>query len=116
MSRKITAEYLETVTVPKGERLEMMDPSCKGLQIRISEGAKTFAFVHRPKGGKPVRTTLGHFPDLKLAEARHRANDVRRAAANGRDVHGEHKAARTATALAQAAFGELVDVFMERHA
>ncbi|SFO18116.1 Site-specific recombinase XerD [Bradyrhizobium sp. Ghvi] len=114
MSRKITAEYLETVTAPKGQRLEMMDPSCKGLQIRISEGAKTFAFVHRPKGGKPVRTTLGHFPDMKLAAARKRADELRGAAANGRDVHGEHRATRAATALAQATFGELVDAFVEQ--
>lgn len=114
MSQKITAEYLETVTVPKGQRLEMMDPACKGLQIRISEGAKTFAFVHRPKGGKPVRTTLGHFPDLKLAAARKRADELRGAAANGRDVHGEHRATRAATALAQATFGDLVDSFIEQ--
>lgn len=114
MSRKITAEYLETVTVPKGQRLEIMDPSCKGLQVRISEGAKAFAFVHRPKGGKPVRTTLGHFPDMKLAAARKRADELRGAAANGRDVHGEHRAARVATALAQSTFGDLVHTFIEQ--
>lgn len=113
MSQKITADFMETITAPKGQRIEIMDPSCKGLQIRISEGAKTFAFVHRPKGGKPVRTTLGHFPDMKLAAARKRADELRGAAANGRDVHGEHRASRAATALAQATFGELVDAFIK---
>src|SRR4051812_47553849 len=69
LGNKITTEFLEFTTVPKGQRLELMDPKCRGLQIRISEGAKSFAFVHRPKGGKPTRITLGHFPDLTLAAA-----------------------------------------------
>ncbi|MGN6411367.1 MAG: integrase arm-type DNA-binding domain-containing protein [Nitrobacter sp.] len=70
MAEKITSDWLQTATAARGQRIERMDSACRGLQVRISEGVKALAFVHRPKGGKPVKITLGHFPDLTLAGAR----------------------------------------------
>lgn len=109
---KITADWLTQTTAEKGQRVEKMDPSCPGLRIRISEGAKSFAFVHRPKGGKVTTVTLGHFPDMSLTAARKQADKHRVAAGAGQDVRGEKRAAVAASALGQMTFSALVDIFM----
>ena len=115
MAEKITHEWLQATTAVRGQRIERMDSQCRGLQIRISEGAKTFAFVHRPKGGKPIKLTLGHYPDMSLSAARKLADKHRVAAAADRDVRAEDQAKRHARAAAQVTFKELADDFVRLH-
>lgn len=115
MAEKITSDWLQTATAGSGQRIERMDSACRGLQVRISEGAKSFCFVHRPKGGKPIKLTLGHFPDLTLAAARKLADKHRVAAASDRDVRAEDQAKRRAQAISQTTFRELADDFVRLH-
>ena len=112
MTQKITADFLANATAAAGKRLELTDPACKGLRIRISGGAKTFAFVHRPKGGKASTITLGHFPDMTLAKARKLADERRGAASDGRDVQAEVRTARAESGMGQKSFKMLVAEYM----
>lgn len=112
MAQKITANFLTNAVAVAGKRLELMDPACRGLRIRISQGAKSFAFVHRPKGGKASTITLGHFPDMTLAKARKLADERRGAASDGRDVKAEERSARAESGLSQKPFKTLVAEYM----
>src|SRR5260370_38308994 len=105
---KMTAVWLARTSEEEGQRIERMDPACPGLRIRISEGAKSFAFVHRPKGGKVATVTLGHFPDMSLTAARKQADKHRAAAGPGQEFRAEQRgavargAARSLTCLSLA--------------
>ena len=62
----------------------MTDARCRGLCIRVTEaGEKTWAFRYRDSVGRTQRLTLGRYPDLGLGAARDRADQQRRAVANG---------------------------------
>jgi hypothetical protein len=70
------------------------DARCTGLAIRVAtNGAKTYDFNFRIKGGSVRRTSLGEFPDKSLETARDRANEVRKAARSRRDLIEEEKQA-----------------------
>jgi integrase len=110
---RITTELLEATKVEKGApRIEWKDPACKGLQIRISAGAKSFAFVYK-RHGKLSRVTLGHFPTMSITKARKAADKQRVAVSDGRDVRQEKRAAVAAVVAGQLTFRELSDAFIE---
>lgn len=110
---RITSELLEATNVAKGApRIEWKDPTCKGLQIRISAGAKSFAFVYK-RHGKLSRVTLGHFPTMSLTKARKAADKQRVAVSDGRDVRMEKRAAVAAVVAGQLTFRQLADSFLE---
>lgn len=60
----------------KGERLEVSEPG--GLRIVIGARSKTFMFRYKsPATGKQRNMSLGHFPEMKLKEARTRVADAK---------------------------------------
>lgn len=90
-----------TIEALKAEALpyRVPDARCTGLAIRVAtNGAKTFDFTFRIKGGQVRRASLGEFDGVTLEAARDRANDVRRAARSGRDLISEEKQASDETA------------------
>lgn len=61
---------------PRGERYEVADTQIGGLRVRVTPlGAKTFTVVKKVKG-RPVRVTLGKYPDLTPEMARKKAAKV----------------------------------------
>jgi integrase len=110
---RITSELLEATNVAKGAaRIEWKDPTCKGLQIRISAGAKSFAFVYK-RHGKLSRVTLGHFPTMSLTKARKAADKQRVAVSDGRDVRMEKRAAVATIVAGQLTFKQLAADYLE---
>ena len=58
--------------------------------IRVSpKGRKTWFIAYRDKRNKIKRFTLGIYPEMSLAEARVKANDVMARVREGRDPHAE---------------------------
>ena len=56
MSRALTDATVRSIQAPSTGRLEVSDPGCRGLELRItSTGAKTFAFRFRDRHSKRVR-------------------------------------------------------------
>jgi len=66
---------------PPGKRKILKDPTCPGLQLRVTDkGAKTFSFVYKLHG-KTKRLHLGDYDPphgLSLADAREATNDARK--------------------------------------
>lgn len=66
-----TKKEIEALPLPTpGQRATYHDTKTPGLQIRVtSAGVKSFAVV-RKLAGKPVRVTLGRYPDMTIEQAR----------------------------------------------
>jgi integrase len=82
----------------------------KGLVLRVRNDRRTWTVRYRVNGRRR-RVTLGTWPTLGLKEARQRARDVQGAVDQGKDPQGEREAARAAET-----FGELAELYLERHA
>ncbi|RYG88463.1 MAG: site-specific integrase [Alphaproteobacteria bacterium] len=78
MSRvKLTDKFIASCNLPKDGREEHSDILCPGLYLRVTaKGVKTFSVVVRC--GHLQRHTLGRYPRLALADARHRALQILR--------------------------------------
>lgn len=75
MTKRInfTKAALESLAAPKEGRIYLYDVRVNGLLIQVTAaGAKSFQ-VYRKIGIKPVRVTLGKFPDLTIDQARRKA-------------------------------------------
>ena len=73
---------------PKGQRYELGDKDVKGFGVRVNDrGEVTFVLAARyPDGGKhPTRATLGHYPNMTLAQARQKALTWKDAIRRGED-------------------------------
>ena len=97
------------------DRMEVGDPSCRGLYLRVtSAGARSFSFRARPPGGGRVeRLTLGTYPDLSLRDARLKADRLRRQIADGKNpfAHKHEAPTRSFAALAE----RYIDEYAIRH-
>jgi Arm DNA-binding domain len=72
-------------------RAEFFDARMKGLSLRVSPTAKTWAFHFTATDGKRARLTLGSFPAVTLAAARGLALEAQAAVQSGQDPR-MHKA------------------------
>jgi hypothetical protein len=103
--KSITDALIRNLKPPVAGRLEVSDPSCRGLCLRVTAGGtKTFGFRSRPPGGgRPQRLTLGRYPDLSLRNARANADKLRQAIIAGKNPFAKKQGAfaRTFSALAE---------------
>src|SRR5262249_44435422 len=87
------------------------DTNLPGFFIRVTPaGVKTFGALYNHNGRKR-RYTIGTFPPLTLADAREKAKDILRSAEKGSDPEQEKIEIRAA-----GTFGELADLYIEKHA
>jgi len=82
-SKRITDLMVERLPF-SGARTETWDKLSPGLAIRVGLRRKTWVLMHRHRGHKR-RLTLGHFPAMKVAEARATAAAWREMLDQGRD-------------------------------
>src|ERR1700751_5763846 len=79
---------------PPPKQVDYFDDSLPGFGLRVSySGRKSWIVLYRCNGVKG-RLTLGRFDVLPLAEAREKARDVLKAAANGNDPAAHKHRAR----------------------
>jgi integrase len=88
-------------------RDEFFDSRVKGLSLRVSPTAKSWAFHFTTVGGKRARLTLGGFPAITLAGARGLAIEAQAAVQAGQDPR-MHKAGAMTMAM-------LVESYLAKH-
>jgi integrase len=85
MRKALTDTFLRALKEPANGRLEYADTSCRGLEFRITQaGNRSWSYRYRaPVTGKLSRATIGPYPTISLADARLRADELRKGVAGG---------------------------------
>src|SRR5262249_31209001 len=89
----LTDRYLQTVEAPETGRLVVTDTAVRCLNLRVG-GVLSFVVRYRLPRQPQRDVTIGTYPHLTLAEARHRARDIMAAAKRGVDLIAEERRAR----------------------
>lgn len=102
---------LDSLKLPdKNKRHYFYDTKIKGLELMVTDqGTKSFK-VYRKFNSKPVRVTLGKYPEMTIENARKEAQRVIADMISGKNPNEEKKNIRSETT-----FGEMFKIFMERH-
>lgn len=96
---------------PASGRVDVWDLTLPGFGVRISaRGVRTWVVRYR-HGRKQRRLRLGNFPPMSLAAARKQATRRLNAVDEGKDPAAEKAEAREAST-----FGELAQLYLEKHA
>jgi integrase len=111
VKKNLTHAVVAALKSPPSGQLDYWDTRKPGFGIRVSlGGAKTWLLMYYQSGQKK-RLTLGRFPAVSVADAR--AEATRKL---GEIAKGEDPAADRARAKADPNFGELAELYLERHA
>jgi integrase len=110
--KAFTDAHIRGLKPPLSGRIELTDPACRGLCLRMTPaGTKTFAFRSRPPGGGDVeRLTLGTYPDLGLRDARIAADKLRQQIVAGKNPFGQKREAPARS------FAALAERYLNEHA
>lgn len=108
-----TKSDLAKIASPATGRVEYNDTKVPGLQLRVtSTGVKTFCVYRWLKtAGKPERVTIGRFPQISVDQAREKAAEI-----NAAFALGESPGEARRVAKAEMTFGDLFQLYIERHA
>lgn len=111
MSREsLTDLKLRKLRGDSTQRMEIWDGSTPGFGVRVSaSGIKTFVYMYRQHGRKR-RVTIGRYPDIKLADARAHAHELRARVSRGEDPADEVEVGEDKTR-----FDVAVDDFVRLH-
>lgn len=106
-----TKKAIEGLPLPTaGKRLYVYDTKVRGLELMVTDrGSKSFK-VYRKLNDKPVRITLGRYPELSIEQARKRAQNTLATLNVGKNPNTEKKKLRQEMTL-----GKLFEVYIERH-
>jgi integrase len=106
-----TKKALDSLPLPEsGKRLYVYDTKVRGLELMITEqGTKSFK-VYRKLNEKPIRVTLGRYPQLTIENARREAQKILAELNSGKNPNEEKKKLR-----AEITFGEMFAMYMERY-
>lgn len=85
------------------------------LYLHVKPTGRAWTFRFTMPGAKPREMVLGNAADMTLAQARDRAQDARRALADGRDPIEARKAARAEAAGAGMSFREVATLYIASH-
>ena len=112
----LTDTLLKALAPVAGIRLERSDARCSGLTFRVTErGVKSWSFRFRDRRtGRLQRATLGRYPDVSLAQARARADELRgRVAA---ELNPLEERRREREEAASRTFGAVAERYLNEHA
>lgn len=106
-----TKKSLDALPFPEpGKRLYVYDAKVRGLELMVTDqGRKSFK-VYRKFNNKPVRVTLGKYPEMTIEQARTEAQKVITEMLKGTNPNKEKKKLR-----AETTFEELFTLYMERY-
>jgi integrase len=106
----LTPTVLQNLKPPAAGILELHDPQCRGLVLRVfPSGRATWTLRYRPAGSKGQRRMrLGEYPGVGLAETRRRAERERGKISDGQDPQAERHAEREKPTL-----DTLIDRYLE---
>jgi integrase len=108
---RFTDRWLQSpALIPTEGRAEFVDGLCPGLHLRVTiQGTRTFSAMYRVNG-KLIRQTIGRYPRVSLSSARAAALDMMRTAQDGAGARE-----RRSRAPCTVTYGELVEVYTEKH-
>ncbi len=110
-SVNFTKANLEQLAAPDTGRRYVHDAKESGLVVQVTPaGRKTFQ-LYKKHQGRPVRVTIGTFPDLTVEQARKRAREIKVELSNGENPNDKLKQQRQ-----EMTFADLFNEYMERHA
>lgn len=106
-----TKKALDTLPrPPAGKRFSFKDAKVKGLIVRVTANEQKTFQLYQKHQGRPVRVTLGTFPDMSIENARREATKAKGALAGGTNPNVEKNRLRKEITLK-----ELFDLYMERY-
>lgn len=97
-------------TPPAGKRYAFKDARMRGLIVRVTANGKRTFQLYQKHLGRPVRITLGSFPDMTVQQARAEAARAKGALAAGTNPNVEKNRIRQEITLR-----ELFHLYMERY-
>ena len=110
--RIINDTSIRSLKPPASGTVDYFDDLTPGLSLRVSsKDVRTWSVFYRDKHGRQTRLTLGHYPAVKLVDARELARDAQRTVARGGDPAAEKQAAREVLT-----FGELAQRYIDDYA
>lgn len=95
---------------PTGKRYAFKDARVRGLVVRVTPNGKRTFQLYQKHLGRPVRITLGSFPDMTVEQARNEATKAKGALAAGTNPNVEKYRMRQEITLR-----ELFSLYMERY-
>jgi integrase len=112
---RLTDASIKKLKAP-ATRQEIRDYGAPGLYLIVQPtGAKSFA-VRYSRAGRVLKTTIGPYPAIPLAEARKSALGIATNVANGGDPAAEKRAEKTKPApSAERTVRAIADEFLRRH-
>jgi integrase len=116
MRKALTDLFIRNLAAPAAGRIEIADVREAGLSFRVtSKDARSWCFRFRdPRSGRTSRATIGDYPDVSLADARERANIMRRQVAAGENpVEARRRERELSTTKT---FQALADRYLNEHA
>jgi len=106
-----TKTRLEKLLLPDSGRETYHDTLVPGLILRVSaSGSKAFAWYRKVKG-RPMRLTIGSFPQVTVEQARRQCQALSGDVARGGDPQAQRTASRQETTL-----GDLWTFYLDAHA
>lgn len=107
---KLTKKSVDTAPHPAQGQTFLRDEALRGFALRITPGSKTFV-LEREINGRVRRMSLGRYGPLTVEQARDLARVKIGEIATGQDPADDRQARRQS-----ATFGELEQLYLERHA
>ncbi len=106
---KITKRVVDAAKPPPSGQVFIRDSALPGFALRLTTNSKTFILEKRMRG-RMRRMTIGAYGPLTVEQARKQAVELA-----GRIAKGEDPAQDRRTALAEATFGDLMALYVQRH-
>jgi len=106
-----TQDTLKALPTPTDGKLTYYyDKKVNGLVLCVTpNGVKSYQVYRRPKGGNPVRVTLGRFPDMKVEQARKRAEQEIATIGSGINPNSLRKAEQARSITLQEVFNDYLE-------
>jgi integrase len=117
MKRTLTDAFIRTLRAPTDGRLEVNDAACRGLALRITPNdVRSWSYRFTNAAGAVQRMSLGGYPTIGLADARLRADALRRELANGVDPVIAQRNRKAEARSKSKTFGHLCERYVIEHA
>jgi integrase len=108
---KFNKRTLEAIVPPTKGYDIYYDTETAALAMRVMAGGTKTFIVYRKVNGRPVRVTIGRFPDVTIDVAQNEASEIKTQLRKGEDPNAKKKALRHGTT-----FEELFTQYLEQHA
>jgi integrase len=112
---KLTAKTVENATAPVGVQVNLFDATLPAFGLRVGARRKTW-FLNYRWGDKQHRLTLGHYPEVSLADARAKAGEALAQIDSGRNPATPQPSAPEPEAAPTETFAQAVEDFMAKYA